>query len=258
MSSVGTTPSSDSPAGGPNGYSIVFVGLICFVDQDNSRIVLLPDGMNPPQDVQRHFPYAVVKPDDVIEKAGWDTNNAELMELGMFRLPKCSLTITGSNEGGDFGHKQHDDNVPRLKALDKTVQIDPNTANAIVRLTISSGTLEARRRPNSGAQTDVAIISRLKVPYAGEITVSVNGGERMLRLKPGTEIAVANLAVPSTPGTKSHFPIYAGLTKTGVIKGTPTANPSIPEIETTQHIFTLPFQINDGTAACGNVGCCKP
>jgi len=256
----------------PQNYELMFVGLVCFLNQDNgaskARLALLPDGTNPGLNVQKHFPYIVVNPGAVVQKSGWDTNDANLTALmnhGAFRLPKCTLQISGTENGANLDPMQHDLHVPKLIAADPTVKIDPNTPNAIAKLRISSGKLEALRRPNSNVtDTDVAVISRLTVSHTGDIVVTATptegGQQRTLRLKAGTPIALANVAFPSTNGTAPHFPIYGRITKSGTIANNPQKIPAntLPQAAGTQTIFQLGIQINDGTAACGNQGCCRP
>lgn len=254
-------------------YDILFVGLVCFLTKEKGdRLVLLPDGTNPGPETTPHFPYMVVDPSSIVEANGWEGLSEQLQALandGMLRLPKCTISIDGVNNGKGLNTKQHDQDVPKLADVDNTVQIDADNADAIVRLNVASGVLEAYRRPeteedddDANDPSDVAIISRLRVEHEGEITVKVtpsDGPERILRLKPGTDIALANVAFPDTGEGREHFSIYGKLLTAGTINPArrQRISQSIPRLSADHHIFSFPVPITDGGSQCGNQGCCR-
>jgi hypothetical protein len=245
------------------GYAILFVGLVCFVNERKERLVLLPDGRSV-QGVTPHSPSIIVDPASVLASAGWPANERDegFRQSGIFELSECTLEVTGANAGGFFDTKQHDAVIPRLKAADPNAEIDPATAEAVVRFNISSGTLEAflTPDPNPLDPTDAAVISKLHVDYQDEITVKANGKtpERTLLLKPGTEIALANLVLhdDGTIGA-DHFSLYGQLTTTKTIHGAPPKpSPNTPPLPKKHHVFDFGFGIFDGGVKCGNTGCC--
>jgi hypothetical protein len=249
-------------------FKVLFVGLVCFLtDRTGSRPVLLPDGRDPGGEVEPHFPYIVVNPDAVIDRDGWETDDAEVsgfMQRGFFRLPQCTLNISGVDGKGPFDHAQHDGGVPSLIGADPRAQIS-RSPKAVVKLTISSGKLEAFRRPVQDdvdlQNDDVAVVSRLTVDYEDDIVIGVDGagGRRMLRLKPGTELAIANIALPpDTERHGSHFQIYAKLlTRSSLREQAQRVSRTVSPLPSDHFIFTSGrFGVNDGTARCGNQGCC--
>ena len=256
-----------APELSPEGYGILFVGLICFVKQEKKRrkqrLALFPDGTALPNIVP-HSPAIVVDPAAVVAATGWPDNefDSELRQMGIFELPRCTLDITGASSGGVFSTRQHDTFIPRLKAADATADIDPDTANAVVRFSFNSGKLEAflTPEPNPDDPTDAAVISRLTVKHADEIKVTVNGtaAKRTLRLKPGSEIALANVVLRDE-GLEGddHFSIYGQLTVNGTITGAPPKpDPDTPPLLVEHPIFTLIDPVQDGGVNCGNTGCC--
>jgi hypothetical protein len=252
----------------PSSFDVLFVGLVCFLNSGpRKRRVLLPNGTTPPNDdIEPHFPYVIVKPEAILDQRGWDAPDPvqEFTDIGMFRLPKCDLYVSEVDGRGSLDPRDHDAELPSLAGADPKVRIDEGKADAIARMTIGNGTLRAFRRPNrnevDAASTDVAIVSVLSVEYDGEIEVKVvsDAGDRLLRLKPGTDVAIVNLAVPpDTTKKASHFPIYGALTDTGRIANNPEqVSPSTRSIPGDRYVFSLGLPINDGTSACGNQGCC--
>jgi len=241
-------------------FDILFVGLVCFLR--DARIAMMPDGRIPPENVEVHTPYLVVNPDAVITASGWDDNDYEDTQDGIYKLPKCRIEIRDATTPGRLEASQHDQFVPKLADADPEVKIDPNDANYVVRFQLGSGTLEALRRPDAEPEDrNVAIISRLRVQHEGPIVVEVNEEEgyrrlRILALAPGTDIALANIAYPEAPNkTGDHFAIYGQLTLSRTIQGPPPpAAPKVPRLKPDHQIFKLEITIGDGMAACGTQG----
>ncbi|MBV8517050.1 MAG: hypothetical protein JO197_06545 [Acidobacteria bacterium] len=272
MSEVESVSSADASVNQPKSYDVLFVGLVCFVtEKDGVRPVLLPDGTAPTnEDIEPHFPYVIVDPQFILDRSGWETDDPDIaafMEDGIFRLPKGVLQLNGI-DGSGLETSQHDQFVPSLRAADDTARLARHP-NAIVELTLQSGKLQAFRRPGQSAAEreshDVAVVSLLTVDHGDEITVSVRSeeGNRLLRLKPGTDVAIANIALPvDETKTASHFPIYAQLVESRRLQDNARGiAPDAPELPGTRYVFSpeLGLPINDGTAKCGNQGCCpKP
>jgi hypothetical protein len=250
---------------GAGTYDILFVGLACFLK--TKRLVLFPDGRTPQKGITPHTPFIVVDPVSVEDNTEWQTNDADqtaLMKRGLYTLPTCELTISGASTQGTLNAQQHDRFVPKLIAADPKAVIDPAKANAVVRFELGSGTLEALRTPEAEpGDDDVAIISRLRVDHADPITIDVSDKEagtcRKLKLKPGTGIALANIAFGDDGMGGDHFAIYGELTKTGRINGRPQPTaPNVEQLRPDHYIFSLGLLIQDGGSPCGNQGCCPP
>jgi hypothetical protein len=249
------------------GYELLFVGLICFKnDKPGIRPVLLPDGRSPGGDIEPHYPYVVVDPEFVVEHRGWEKDDQEVQDFiteGLFRLPPCTLHVSGIDGKEPLDTKQHDVNIPSLLDADPKARLSLQP-NAVVRLTITSGMLQAFRRPGLNEEDrrsgDVAAVALLSVNHPGEIRVTVDGGKRVIHVRAGSDVAIANVAFPRDPTKQdSHFAIYGQLTSTGTIADNAPAVPhDIPELPGTRYVYTIGLPINDGTAKCGVIGCCKP
>jgi hypothetical protein len=255
-------PPADKPV--VNGFDVVFVGLVCFAK--SARIALFPNGLKPANPkVTPHYPYIVVDPKSVTKEVGFEGASQELKDLGIYQIPKCQIEIRGATSAGTLDASQHDRYVPKLVAVDKTIKIDPATADAVVRVNLGNGTLQALRHPDSSPKKkNVAIISRLRVENDSDpIKVDIYEGQtktRSLELLKNTDIAIANIAFPKDP-TKlgNHFSIYGVLTKKGKIGGKPpTSSPNVTKIHRGYRIFALNIPISDGQAMCGSQGCCPP
>jgi hypothetical protein len=251
-------------------FDVLFVGLTCFMRDE--RLALMPDGRTPPRDkdgreVAPHFPYVVVDPAAITDKSGWDTEDEQLLDFmarGIFRLPKCRVEIQPANTPGNLDAEQHDRFVPKLSASNENLRVDSRKANAVVRFEIRRGTLETRRSPTAlRDDTDVAMVSRLRVEYDGPVVVEVyeKGVEkpRTLSLQPETNVVLANISFPQDLMKRgSHYSIYGQLDANRTVGAAVPMAPPVPNIESNYHIFTLGLPFNDGTASCGVQGCCPP
>jgi hypothetical protein len=208
----------------------------------------------------------VIDPNDVEDDSEWPVSAeaADLRTLGLYELPKCNLQFSGIDDGFGLVAPTHENDLPSLAMADPSQPVDRNSPHAVVRVRLSSGKLEAFRSPDSPVDKpeNSAIISRLQVAYAGPIVVVANGlreGVRRMTVKAGKNIAVANIGFPDAGTGRHHFPIYGFLTASKTIADNPQpVNPAIPQLDPNEHhIFRLKLPINDGTAACGNQGCCK-
>lgn len=249
------------------GYDVLFVGLVCFLNKRNGKRVLLPDGRTPGPNVTPHYAYLAVDPEAIVDWRGWfpaDETENDLMESGLFRLPKCRISMTGTNTMSGLDTARHAGFLPSLRQVDPNAAIDPDDAEAVVDMMLTSGTLEAYRV--AGVDTDpddddVAVISRLRVPEYGPITITIEpldgGRKKTLTLKRQTSVAVANIAFPDEGTGLEHFSIFAKLIKNRQLNGRPLRPPQRPPaIQPVHPLFSLGISIIDGQTACGNNGCC--
>lgn len=237
-------------------YKVQFVGLVCFYRENGSRQALLPDGRDPALGLDRHFASILVDPASVQESTGWTSDSDT--ERGIYMLPKCSISIEGADTPGILDISEHDKVLPQLKAINHDFEIDPEGADIVARLSIRQGKLVARRVPMGKA-----LMSELEVPHDGSITVTVRpseGSPRTLRLAPGTEILLGNMAKDGVYGTSQptdgHFRIYE---KLGRRPPVPLPGPGIvqaaEESDSEHWLFRTAGPISL-TVSCTNTGCC--
>jgi hypothetical protein len=239
-------------------YTVQFVGLVCFYRETGARQALLPDGRQPTGGIEPHAASIEVDPKDVLEVAGW--NGSEDAAHGRYLLPPCSIELEGADLPGSLDTSLHDDYLPRLARIDPNFEIDPDRAETIARLRVRRGVLRAFQIPNGKAT-----ISQLDVPHDGEIHVQVTPGDgspqRRLRLKPGTEVLIANMAesgyLTNTPKSAhdDHFRIYEKLSSRPVTLHAPESIPEVPPSES-QHMTFLRGEPIALSADCTNTGCC--
>lgn len=273
MSAEISTKRGDSPSTTQEaaGYKVLFIGLACHLNngkEKDGRRVLWPDGSNPSSMVTPHYAYIAVDPDSILDKSGWypvDATQEDLMNTGLYRLPKCTISMTGADKGSGVDTTDHDAFLPKLDAADPRNEIDPNDVDAIAEMTIRNGKLTALRTPEMervGNRVAAAAVSQLEVPHIGEITVAVTpekGAQRTLRLMPGTTVAIANIAFPDEGTGVEHFSIYGRLTRTRTLHGRAALIPdTVGVLPTDHHLFTLGVAITDGRPDCGVQACCSP
>jgi hypothetical protein len=240
-------------------FDVLYVGLVCF--QKKSRVVLMPDGTNPPANVPEHWPYIVVDPGGVNQNFGWPIDS--FTKKGIYVLEKCQIDITVATAPGQLDATHHDTNVLNLWDADHSFEPAANP-NAIVRTKVGTGTLALFRRPGGGTGDNIATISRLRVPYNGVITLAAKfdaeANPRSLVLHPLTDIALANVAYPLDSTKKGNdYLIYGQLAKSGTIK--PPVRPKAPKVDVLSadyQIFKVSIPVGDGGAMCGTSGCCPP
>jgi hypothetical protein len=238
-------------------YSVQFVGLVCFVNEQNGRKVFLPDGRKF-EDVEPHYGSIVVEPSAVRSMEGW---SAEDRAQGTFPLDPCTISLQGADVPGTLDTSDHDGLLPQLKQINPAFVLDPSAAQTIARLEIRQGTLAAYRVPGG-----TALISQLDVEHEGEIQVTVqsqDGTKRQtLTLAPGTEIAIANMAKAGydfVDDENGHFRIYEQLSAQRIRLSAPTASEvaDVPPSRTSHAIFRRATPIGLSTT-CSNTGCCTP
>jgi hypothetical protein len=236
-------------------YNVQIVGLACFVRDQGSRHVMLPDGRNPGDGIDPHFASIVVDSNAIDSFVGWDGDDTAAQ--GMFALPPCSITIDGADQPGDLDTSGHDGLLPELRRIAPDFEIDPALAQTIATLDIRRGTLTAYQVPEG-----TAIMSQLTVLHDGPVTVRVvprdGSPERAINLKEGTEIALTNTGsggYRKTSDSNGHFRIYEKLSARPVVLGNPPEITGVPPTPSHHVIFT------GGAAAglsssCSNTGCC--
>lgn len=239
-------------------YTVQFVGLVCFYRQNGARQALLPDGRQPAPGIEPHAASIEVAPEDVLDASGW--NGSVDAAYGRYLLPPCSIELEGADVPGSLDTSLHDDYVPCLARIDPSFEIDPDRAETIARLRVRSGVLRAFRIPG-GAAT----ISQLEVPHDGEIHVRVlprdGSPERRLRLRPGAEVLIANMAesgyLRDTPKAAhdDHFRIYEKLSTHPVTLHAPESIPEVPPSQS-QHATFLRGEPIALSTDCTNTGCC--
>jgi hypothetical protein len=199
-------------------YKIDFVGLVCFLNQGDTRLALLPDGRNPGGGISPHNASVIIKSGDFVSSDNWP--DFDDSEVRTFAIDEPSVLSISGLAGQGVDATQHDQNTPRL-SNDGSLVIDPDKAITIARLSIRAGTLQA-------FQLELGVVSQLEVDHTGEviITATWDGGIRTLTLKEGAEIVLVNLSEDRTGGSDetAHFHIYKQLTpgQTGTVS---TPNP---------------------------------
>jgi hypothetical protein len=241
-------------------FDVLFVGLFCFKKRD--RVAVMPDGREPDDEtIAPHIPCLVVDPGCVNEEetSGWEDNDPELTDDGIYTFGKCTVDITKATTRGDLDATQHDENVFNLVKADKSYRFAGAAAKTITEIPIGQGTLELFRRPNLDAT-----VSRLRVPHDGDIfvTVTVEGEDqpRVLALKPGTDFAIANSTLEFDPDkTGDAFLLFGRIARSRRI--TPPARfqpPRVPVIPGHYHVFRIGRPIGEGSGTGGGTGCCPP
>lgn len=195
-------------------YKVQFVGLVCFYHGEDMRWALLPDGRNPGGDIEPHQPSILIASDAIEESHGWGDGVPDAN--GKITPPPCTLMLEGANTPGPLDSAQQDARLPHLREIDASFEIDLEQAEAVLRMPIRQGTLTASIVPGGSA-----LISELVVPHDGPITITATPADgspsRTLRLKPGTEILIGNMAEGGIysqvqPGHHfRHFQIYEKL-----------------------------------------------
>jgi len=237
-------------------YKVNFVGLVCFYREQGARLVLLPDGEMPPPGIDPHHASIIVAPEDVEAASGWKANADT--ERGVYMLPRCTIAIEGTDTPGTLDTGDHDGRLPQLKQINSAFVIDPQQAQTSARLSIRQGTLSAHTIPGGSAA-----MSQLQVPHEGPITVTVISSEGLtstLRLAPGTEIVIGNMAaggvyLRTAVDEDSHFRMYEKLSANTVELQPPASIAPLPELESAHWLFLEQTAINLHVS-CSNTGCC--
>ncbi len=236
-------------------YRVQFVGLACFVKVPGERHVMLPDGRNPGDDIEPHFASIFVDANAVESASGWDQ---ETVTSGEFPLAPCSITIQGADNAGTLDTTEHDDRLPQLCRIDQNFVLDRDATQAIATMDVRNGKLTGYRIPGGDA-----VISQLDVDHDGTIDIEVTSRDgspaRSIRLRAGTEIAVANTARDYADNAEEngHFRIYEKLSTTPVTLNAPPAALTVPQ-SPSRHPYFLLRNPAGLSSDCSNTGCCDP
>jgi hypothetical protein len=198
-------------------YKVQFVGLVCFVHDSNMRWALLPDGTHP-DGVDPHYPSIMMANDSIEDATGWGGEGPDAN--GKITPPPGTLVLEGADVPGTLDDSQQEEHLPHLKQIDERFQID--LARAVLRIPIRRGTLRVYTVPGGSA-----LITELLVAHDGPITLTLTPADgtppRTVRLKPGTEVLIGNMAARGIyDRTKSdrhlhHFQIYEKLSVAPVV-----------------------------------------
>lgn len=243
-------------------YKVQFVGLVCFYRERGGRQVLLPDGRNPGPGTDPHYPKILIDPKALLASSGWqsDEDTAE----GIYEIPPAWVSFEGTEEPGALDLSKHDGLLPQLRQFAPQFEIDPDAAQSVARLRIRRGQLSAHVVPGGSA-----VMSQLIVPHDGPITVTVrptDGSEtRTLRLFPGTEIVLGNMAAgrfyDPNQSAHGHFKIYEKLSVRPVVLNDPDEKAmaertkTLPELDSGHWLFDGANRQNL-SVSCSNTGCC--
>jgi len=246
----------------PMPYKVQFVGLVCFFRERGGRHALLPDGRKPVDGVDPHYASIVVDSKAVLGSEGWA--NVSDVAPGRFPLEECNVVIEGAAVDGPFNAAEH--KLPQLREINPKFEINLSTARTVARLRIRQGVLQSRVLPGG-----TALISQLTVEHEGPITIMVNPDDgappRTIRLAPGTEIAIINMArgdiyrkrrprrTPHHGDPDNHFRIYEQLNPGGPELSNPVTVPAALESDSHHVLFNRRGAISLYTN-CSNTGCC--
>lgn len=246
-------------------FDVLFVGLFCF--KKAARLAVMPDGTQPDdQTIPPHIPFIVVDPTAVKpdQTKGWDDNDAALSADGIYLLRKCTIDITKATTRGDLDAEQHNQNVRNLVDADKNFRFDETGAKTIAEIVLGQGTLELFKRPDADSVArDAGTVSRLRVPHDGDVvvTVAIEGEQspRILALKPGTDVAIANSVLALDPAkTGDPFALFGRIAQGGKVAPKQRLRPPrVPAISANYQIFKLGRPVGDGSGS-GGASCCPP
>jgi hypothetical protein len=238
-------------------YSVQFVGLVCFYRERGGRLALLPDGQNPGNGIAPHYGSVVVAGDSIEENETVNWVGVKSPRDITFPLVPCQLTIEGANVDGDLDTTKHI--LPQLVDADKNFEIDPARARTVAQMRIRQGTLTSYLIPGGAAA-----MSQLDVPHDGPIRITMKpddgSPESTIVAKPGTEIAVTNMAHGNVYDEKpakngSHFTIYEKLSVNPVSLEEPPAFAALTKSPSRHALFFRPGSIGL-YVDCSNTGCC--
>jgi hypothetical protein len=238
--------------------TIDFVGLVYFHHDGDKRIVLLPDGTNPENElIPAHHAAIDIASPDFVDAIDWPEDPVPQPPPPIFSrrfvIPeKASITITGLR-GKGVDAASHDGLLPALG-----LRVDPAKADTIARLTVSNGTLKAFRLPDmDGARG--AVVSQVTVPTNGDpVTITARSGRitRTLIAAAGAEIVISNISnVPDEDdGENGHFQIFRKLAPAhDAPLAPPVSHAKLDTLRTTHPFFARPE--NHPSEPCSN-GCC--
>ena len=259
-------------------FTIDFVGLSYFQQQNGWLLVLLPDGRDF-EGMTRHDANFYIEKARLIgrpdQQEWWDpipNPTLDLYSLLQFPIPKpVRLEITGLEVPSGGNPKSaveflRMDQVEHLKTLDPQIQINTVNPNTIARLDVGQGRLEAFSLRSR------APVTRLTVNHAGKIMIkgiTGDGNTYTLTLRDEAEIVLANTpelfknegtqtGMHAMPMSMSHYVIYEQLAKNPDVNRMKTPLPNklsaLPDFPSSQAFFVLLDGQVPG-ADCGNTCC---
>jgi len=235
------------------------IGLINFFDDGKGKLLLLPDGTNPPGpgDIPKHFAGIFVLARQVLTHAQWPDadDDADLKTMGVLHLPitqSCTISISGMNKGV-VSSAEHDRLVPALKKIDRDFNIVPEKAETIAKIPIHQGTLKAFRFGKNSVVSQLTMSMPLPDPKnmdAGLMTIqatATDGSTKKVIIGDGAEIVIANISKLGTAAgaverpEDSHFRIYAKLDVERRADGLfePDADPSLQQLPSAHPYLSL-------------------
>lgn len=238
-------------------YSVQFVGLVCFYREQGGRLALLPDGRTPENGIVPHYGSVVVAADSIVEAETVNWVGVKSARDISFPLVPCHLTIEGAGVDGDLDTTNHI--LPQLVGVDERFEIDPKRARTVAQIRIRQGKLTSYLIPGGGAA-----MSQLDVPHDGQIRITMKpddgSAESTIVAKPGTEIAVTNMARANVYDEKpaehgSHFTIYEQLGVNDVSLKEPPAIAALTESPSRHALFFRRGPVGL-YVDCSNTGCC--
>jgi len=252
-------------------YRINFVGLVNFFDQgDKGLRLLLPDGTKPENPkIPPHFAEIFVLQSQKSHSKNWeppvDDFQKDLNKIGVQRFvidPSSTITISGLEPPANGKAAVKSDgfkNVPLLKVLEPNIDIDPPEAKTVAQIPVAAGTLD------SFVFGAGSVVAQLTLERKDELVITAQPGDKILTLKKGAEIVIANTSRPGSPKPEkpedSHFRLYGLLDKHGnsadlnephasdQLEQIPSAHPYLSFLRDASGEFPMP--------GCSVTGCCE-
>ncbi len=256
---------------------IVFVGLVNFFElMPRGRILLVPDGCEPPSDlgaIAPHFAAFFLHCEDILDASNWwpscETTAVAARHVRELRVETPSIvTISGLYE--ENGTEPFDDNdfekkLIRLRDINSGIAIKPGEAVTIAEIPVRHGKLTSRLIAGS-------LCADLRIEgYTGPITIKASPKDwspaKTIVLRPGAEIVFGNISQIEpeiTSPAESHFRLYAQLDSKRDADRLPS--PTKEEIEALElmpvresHRF-VQYLSQFGTVPdgqCSITGCCR-
>jgi hypothetical protein len=251
-------------------YIIHFVGLVHFLDRGrDGKLAMLPDGRSHP-DISPHNTSFFIQNDDIVECDGWwkPEPNPDMDEEGVteFRVRRPSkITISGMESTGKgcwpFGSKLDTSGLQRLPELanEKGLRIVPGWAATMVQMPIRQGKLASFLflGEEHGAGVSTLTVSDHSGPVTILARLDSSGGFRVLKLRDGAEIALANtsdLFTEERDGDENHFRLY-GLLDVDRREDTLEPPPDPPHLPPLQFDHAYLRYIEEHTGTVGGSGC---
>jgi hypothetical protein len=210
-------------------FKMIFLGLVNFFElAPQGRLVLLPDGRVPPDDIDPHHKidshnagFYIQSEDVENDSRWWASREDEVLasrNIREFRIETPShIEISGmeqrSSSNDPFDDSAFEQKIIRLRDINQHIRIEPHVAKTIAQIPLRHGMLASRAIGS-------AIVAEHDVPnHSGTVTITAipddGSAKRVLEVKAGSEIVVANISgvygAPPPEPEASHFRLYAQL-----------------------------------------------